>query len=116
MLWNNLTTGVSLGNASSVQLDNSIAQPFDVLRCTIEVTDSEGAFVSETIELTTRTAHPQSQHRSHLPTSDEIQLDCISSAFDLDDTSEPSISVEWQDANGNILGTDTVFNVLQEHF
>ena len=93
------TGGQTIGTTSSLSLDSSMISPQDVLICTVEVTDAQGAFVqdSENVSIVNRApGAPDIEITPLLPTIGQDELLCsITNLSSDDDDDSVSYSYAW---------------------
>lgn len=97
--WINDTTGASLGTQTSLLLTAQTVSPSDTVRCSVTVTDSQGASVVEEIEVLISNTLPYFTGLPSIsPTTGVVigqELSCSANAIDLND-GVVSIDYRWE--------------------
>lgn len=96
--WENDTQGTMLGSSEYLTLDSSMAVDGDVVTCTVEATDLDGASVSLSDSVDIINSLPQVDSMSFFPsplTSGTSAVQCQVTASDADQH-PVSLSYEWQ--------------------
>ncbi|MEC7984224.1 MAG: glycine-rich protein, partial [Myxococcota bacterium] len=102
--WTNVTAGTSLGTASSLTLDGSIASRLDEIECSASVTDASGDVISDSISLTLGNREPSSPTVTLTPNPAYIDslLTCAPSGSSDDDGDSITYEYAWS-VNGSSL-------------
>ena len=105
--WSNLSTGLSLGNNSTVQLSASTVLPGHQLECAVSVDDGNGGMVQGTGLITVENSEPVLSNLSISPTAPQVGdiVSCLLQASDIDDD-VLSVSYSWKNVGtGDVLGS-----------
>jgi formylglycine-generating enzyme required for sulfatase activity len=105
--WRNMSTGQSLGSSNPLQLDPTIAEVGDIIRCSGTVVDGSGFYTQNTTVNVTNTG-PSIDSVTISPSSSvytSSTLTCLASYTDLDNE-VLTVLYEWMNvATGTTLGT-----------
>jgi hypothetical protein len=102
--WSNATTGSSLGSGSQLQLDSSISSPGDEIECEATATDSSGASISSSADVTVENAGPSFTDTASISPATGIftgtALECSAGALDPDGG---SVTIDYAWSSGGVL-------------
>lgn len=113
--WSNLSTGLSLGSNSTVQLSASTVLPGHQLECAVFVDDGNGGVVQGTGLTTIENSEPVLSNVSISPSAPQVGdiVSCHLQASDIDDD-VLSVSYSWTNVGtGDILGSADSVSLTQ---
>ena len=107
--WDNLSTGATIGSASSVTLSTTITSPTDVIACTITATDADGETETSTASVSLENSAPviNSVSITPDPANSSEQVSCQVSWDDADDEVLTPTYLWVNTDTGTTLGTST---------
>ena len=100
--------GSSVGSASTLQLDNSLASPFDTVECTVSVDDGNGGSISDSISVSVSNTDPSIDSISLTPLEPRLtdSLTCAVTGSDIDGDT-PNFSFSFSNQTTGITYTAT---------
>jgi uncharacterized protein (TIGR02145 family) len=113
-VWSNLSTGLSLGNNSTVQLSAATVLPGHQLECAVVVDDGNGGNVQSTGVITVENSVPILSGLSISPSTPQVGdiASCLLQASDIDDD-VLSVNYSWQNVGtGDILGSNDSLQLM----
>ena len=113
--WSNLSTGLSLGSNSTVQLSASTVLPGHQLECAVSVDDGNGGVVQATGLTTIENSEPVLSNLSISPSTPKVGdiVSCYLQASDIDDD-VLSVSYSWTNiGTGDVLGSGDSVQLVQ---
>ncbi|MGC6506827.1 MAG: hypothetical protein ACON4U_00350 [Myxococcota bacterium] len=94
--WINQSTGIALGSGDTITIDGNMAQPGDLLLCTVTVTDPDGAMTADSGQVTLGNALPDLVSVEILPAEPTVMdtVECGGLVTDVDNQGH-TLSAEW---------------------